>query len=51
MATHTGITTGEFEKIVKDWIATAKHPKTGKVYTDTAHCRRRSHTMRIAAPS
>jgi hypothetical protein len=23
MATHTGMTTGEFEKIVKDWIATA----------------------------
>jgi hypothetical protein len=30
MATHAGMTTAEFEKIVKDWIATAKHPKTGK---------------------
>jgi hypothetical protein len=29
MATHTGMTTVEFERIVKDWIATAKHPKTG----------------------
>ena len=28
MATHAGMTTEEFEKIVKDWIATAKHPKT-----------------------
>src|SRR6266478_2130607 len=26
-ATHTGMTTAEFEQIVKDWIATAKHPK------------------------
>jgi phosphoserine phosphatase len=34
MATHTGMTTVEFEQIVKDWIATAKHPKTGKLYTD-----------------
>src|ERR1035437_2404340 len=25
MATHTGMTTVEFEQIVKDWIATAKH--------------------------
>jgi len=34
MATHTGMTTVEFEQIVKDWIATARHPKTGKLYTD-----------------
>ena len=33
MATHTGMTTEEFEQIVKDWIATAKHPKTGKRFT------------------
>ncbi len=26
MATHAGMTTEEFETIVKDWIATAKHP-------------------------
>src|SRR5262245_46828367 len=30
MTTHAGMTTEEFEKIVKDWITTAKHPKTGK---------------------
>src|SRR5947209_253021 len=34
MATHTGNTTVEFEKIVKDWIATAKHPKTGQLFTE-----------------
>ncbi|HKM65685.1 MAG TPA: HAD family hydrolase [Candidatus Acidoferrum sp.] len=34
MATHTGMITVEFEQIVKDWIATAKHPKTGKLYTE-----------------
>lgn len=28
MATHTGMTTEEFEKIVKDWIVAAKHPVT-----------------------
>src|SRR5437870_2289184 len=27
MATHAGMTTAEFEQIVKDWLATAKHPK------------------------
>ncbi|MEH6467139.1 MAG: haloacid dehalogenase-like hydrolase, partial [Porticoccus sp.] len=26
MATHAGNTTEQFEKIVKDWISTAKHP-------------------------
>jgi len=26
MATHAGMTTEEFEGIVKDWLATAKHP-------------------------
>ena len=34
VATHTGMTTGEFEQIVKDWIATAKHPKTGRLFTE-----------------
>ena len=33
MATHTGNTTEEFEQIVKDWIATAKHPITKRPYT------------------
>src|SRR5881397_4005809 len=26
--THSGMTTEEFDKLVKDWIATAKHPVT-----------------------
>jgi hypothetical protein len=30
---HAGITTIEFDKIVKEWLATAKHPKTGRLYT------------------
>jgi haloacid dehalogenase-like hydrolase len=37
MTTHTGMTTVEFEQIVKDWIATAKHPKTGKLYTEMVY--------------
>jgi haloacid dehalogenase-like hydrolase len=32
-ATHAGMTTVEFEQIVKDWIATAKHPKFQQPYT------------------
>jgi len=34
MATHAGMTTEEFEKIVKDWIATAKHPVTKRPFTE-----------------
>ena len=37
MATHAGMTTEEFEKIVSDWITTAKHPKTGKLYTEMVY--------------
>jgi hypothetical protein len=37
MATHTGMTTVEFEQIVKDWIAAAKHPKTGKRFVDMTY--------------
>jgi hypothetical protein len=37
MATHTGMTTVEFEQIVKDWIATAKHAKSGKLYTEMVY--------------
>jgi len=33
MATHAGMTTTEFEQIVKDWIAIAKHPKFKQLYT------------------
>ncbi|MES2661173.1 MAG: HAD family hydrolase [Verrucomicrobiota bacterium] len=37
MATHSGMTTAEFEKSVTDWIATAKHPKTGKPFTSMVY--------------
>ena len=37
MATHAGMTTEEFEKIVNDWIATAKHPKTKRPYTEMVY--------------
>ena len=37
MATHAGLTTEEFEKAVTDWITTAKHPTTGKLYTDMVY--------------
>ncbi len=37
MATHTGMTTGEFEKIAGDWIATAKHPESGKLFTEMVY--------------
>ncbi len=37
MATHTGMTSEEFAKIVKDWIATAKHPMTKRPYTEMVY--------------
>jgi haloacid dehalogenase-like hydrolase len=36
-ATHTGMTTEEFTRTVTEWIATAKHPKTGKPYTEMVY--------------
>lgn len=33
MATHAGITTEEFSQAVKDWLATAKHPRFNRPYT------------------
>jgi hypothetical protein len=36
-ATHAGMTTGEFQTIVADWIAKAKHPRWGRVYTDLVY--------------
>ena len=37
MATHAGMTTEEFESTVKDWISTAKHPVSGKPYTQMVY--------------
>lgn len=36
-ATHAGMTTKDFEKNVADWITTAKHPKTAKLFTEMAY--------------
>jgi phosphoserine phosphatase len=33
-ASHTGITTDEFEAIVMDWIGSARHPGTGRRYDE-----------------
>ena len=37
MTTHAEMSTEEFERIVKDWMATAKHPKTGRLYTEMVY--------------
>jgi phosphoglycolate phosphatase-like HAD superfamily hydrolase len=36
-ASHAGITTEEFDKIVKDWLHSARHPKTGRLYTEMVY--------------
>ena len=33
LASQVGITTDEYEEIVSDWIATARHPQTGRLYS------------------
>jgi phosphoglycolate phosphatase-like HAD superfamily hydrolase len=37
MATHAGMTTDEFAKIASDWIATARHPKFKRPYTELVY--------------
>ena len=37
MATHAGMTIDAFSQIVLDWLATAKHPKTGRLYTEMVY--------------
>lgn len=37
MATHAGMTTSEFESIVKHWIATARDPQTKCLYTEMVY--------------
>jgi hypothetical protein len=37
MATHAGNTTEQFEKIIKDWISTAKHPTSKRLYTEMVY--------------
>ena len=36
-ATHTGMTTDEFAQSVESWITTAKHPTTGRLYTEMVY--------------
>jgi phosphoserine phosphatase len=37
VATHSGMTTDEFSRTVSDWIATARHPKTGRPFTEMVY--------------
>jgi len=37
MATHAGNTTEEFETIVEDWFATARHPRFNRPFTDLVY--------------
>ena len=37
MATHAGSTADEFAGIVRDWLATARHPKFKRPYTDLVY--------------
>ena len=37
MATHAGMTTVEFDATVKDWLATARHPKFNRPYTSLVY--------------
>ena len=37
MATHAGMTTDEFARIVSDWIATAVHPRFKRPYTELVY--------------
>ncbi len=37
MASHAGNTVEEFEQIVKDWLATAKHPRFDKPYDELVY--------------
>lgn len=37
MATHAGMTTEEFKAVVSDWLENARHPKSGKPYTEMVY--------------
>jgi len=36
-ATHAGMTTEEFELIVTEWISTARHPESGRLYKEMVY--------------
>jgi hypothetical protein len=37
MATHAGMTSEEFSAIVSEWVRTARHPKTKRLYTEMVY--------------
>jgi len=37
MATHAGMTTDEFQQIVQQWISTARHPQTKRLFTQMVY--------------
>ena len=37
MASHAGLTTDEFRHNVKNWVSSARHPTTGKPYTEMVY--------------
>jgi len=37
MATHAGMTTEDFDKIVRDWIVSARHPETDRLYSEMVY--------------
>jgi phosphoserine phosphatase len=36
-ASHAGMSTDEFARLVTDWLATARHPRFNRAYTDLAY--------------
>jgi phosphoglycolate phosphatase-like HAD superfamily hydrolase len=36
-ATHAGLTTEAFDQVVRTWISTARHPQTGRLYTEMVY--------------
>jgi len=37
MATHASVTASEFSSIVRDWLKSARHPTTGRPYTEMVY--------------
>jgi phosphoglycolate phosphatase-like HAD superfamily hydrolase len=36
-ATHAGMTSEEFERLVREWLAAARHPRSGRPYTELVY--------------
>lgn len=37
MITHAGMTTAEFETVVRNWIGSARHPSSGRLYSEMVY--------------